>query len=114
VCEYVLFLPVMVNAKVPRRAVEDALIVNMELPDGVRETGFGVNEALVFDGRPAMLRPTEVFPVAASVTVTLLLEPRFTVIDEGDREIVKSGSGTFTVTVVLCVPLDPVPVTVTV
>jgi hypothetical protein len=89
-----------------------ALIVNVEVP--VVVTGFGVNEVLVFDGRPEMLKLTELPPpTAPRLTVTLLLDPRFTVRDGVDREIVKSA-GTFTVTVVVCVPLGPVPVMVSV
>lgn len=89
-----------------------ALMVNVELP--VVITGFGVNEALVFDGRPEILKLTELPPpTAPTLTVTVLLDPRFTVRDAVDREIVKSA-GTFTVTVVVCVPLGPVPVRVSV
>ncbi len=91
------------------------LSVELLLPDVVTETGFGVKDALVLDGKPEMLRLTEPLPpTPVSVTVTLPLEPRFTVSDDPDREIVKSA-GTFSVTVAVCVvPSDPVPVIVSV
>ncbi len=74
-------------------------------------TGFGVNDALVLGGKPEMLKLTTELPpfTAPRLTVTLLLEPRTTVRDKAEREIVKSV-GTLTVTVVVCVPLGPVPV----
>ena len=84
-----------------------AVIFSVELPEVV--TGFGVNEALVLDGGPEMLRVTELLlPTLTRLTVRLPLEPRFTVSDAADREIVKSAAGTFTVTDVLWVgPLLP-------
>jgi hypothetical protein len=72
----------------------------VELPEVV--TGFGVNEALVRDGRPEILRLTELLPPTPTrLTVTVPLEPRFTVSDDSGS-IVKSA-GTFIVTDVLCV-----------
>ena len=62
----------------------------MELPVAV--TGFGVKDAVVLDGKPDMLRVTELLPpTAVKFTVTLPFEPRFTVSDGADNEIPKSG-----------------------
>ena len=109
------FVPVIVGVKEPLGARRFALIVNVEpLPEVVTVTGFGVNEPFVFDGSPEMLRLTELLPpTAARLTVTLPLDPRLTVRDGGGGENTKSAV-TFTVTVVLCVPLGPVPVMVSV
>ena len=90
-----------------------AVIFSVELLEVV--TGFGANQALVFDGRPEILRLTELLPPTPTrLTVTLPLEPRFTVSDDSGS-IVKSA-GTFTVTSVLCVAplLVSVPVIVSV
>ena len=90
-----------------------APIVSVELPGVV--TGFGLKVALVLDGRPEVLRIIELLPpTPLRLTVTVLLEPRPTVRDEDDNVIPKSGDTltTLTVTVVLCVPLGPVPVIV--
>jgi hypothetical protein len=80
-------------------------------------TGFAVKLALVFVGRPEMLSVTELLPPSAVVfTVTDPLDPRLMVSDGAEVESVKSAAVPFTVTltVVVCVRLELVPVTVTV
>ena len=106
-CEYALLVPLTVSSQVPAGAARFTLIVNAEVPEVV--TGFGLNEALVLGGRPDTLRFTELLPpTAPRLTVTMPLDPRLTVRDDSDRDIVKSAD-TFTVTVVACVPSGPVP-----
>ena len=83
----------------------------------VAVTGFGVNEALVFEGSPEMLSVTELAPPSAPrETVRLPLDPRLMVSVVTDRFSVKSPAGAWTVrlTVALCVrpPLVPVMVIV--
>jgi hypothetical protein len=67
-------------------------IVSVELPEAV--TGLALKLALVLDGKPLTLKLTELEPpTAVSEMVELPLEPRLTVSDGGDAEILKSGDG---------------------
>ncbi len=82
-----------------------AVILSVELlPEMVTATGFGVKDALVFAGKGATLKLTELLPPTPTrLTVTLPPEPpRFTVSNGDDREMLKFA-GTLTVTDVLCV-----------
>ena len=86
--------------------------VSVELPVAV--TGFGENLAVTFAGTPEALRVTELLaPTAVSVIVPELFLPLLTVTDIG-AEMVKSPAGAFTVTftVVVCVRVPSVPLTV--
>ena len=96
----------------PREAREFTLIFSVEVPEAV--TGFGVNEALVLDGKPEMVRFTELLPpIAVKFTVTVPLDPRATVSDEADNEIPKSAV-TLSVIVAVWIAVEPVPVIVSV
>jgi hypothetical protein len=107
-------VPVMVSVEVPAAAVP-ALTVSVDEPP--EETLVGLNEAVAPDGTPL----TEKLTVCAEplVIVVLIVEvpvdPCATLSDDGLAEIEKSlGGGALItkVTVVLCVALAPVPVTV--
>ena len=75
-------------------------------------TGFGVNEALVLDGKPVMLSVTElVLPIALKLTVTVPLDPRVTESVDGESERSKSAV-TLSVTVAIWFVVCPAPVTV--
>lgn len=93
-----LLAPVIFNVYSPVLALRLVERVRVELPEVL--TGLGLKLALVLGGNPLTLRVTEleVF-TAPSDTVELTLEPRFTVIDDGDAEIVKSAGGAETTTV---------------
>lgn len=86
----------MVNEYVPGAAFLVAEIVSVELPVAV--AGFGANAAETLEGNPEILRLTELLaPIAVNVTVTELLDLRFTVTDAG-AAIEKSPAAAFTVT----------------
>ena len=83
-------LPVTVTVKVPSGAVGFALIFSVELPVAV--TGLGVNAAVTLEGRSEALNVTELLaPTAVTVTVSVLLDLRFTVNDDVESERVKWG-----------------------
>ena len=111
-------VPVAVNVAVVAAAVEAAVSVKVELPPAV--TVAGLNEPVTPAGRP----DTEsemlcVLPFKAEVvTVYGTDPPAATVLLAGEIEMPKSGGGggalTVSVTVVECVMLGEVPVTVSV
>jgi hypothetical protein len=107
-------LPVIVrvNGALVAKAGFSVEIFSVELPPAVTE--LGVKLALTFDGRAEMLNATELLPpISVVFTVTVPLEPRFTVRDVGDTEIPKSAAGvTVSDTVVVCVPPFPLMVMV--
>ena len=83
-------LPVMVSGYVPVDAGLLMVIFNVEgLPAA---TELGVKLALVFEGRPEILRATELLaPLSVVVTVTEPFDPRWMVIDDAESEIPKSA-----------------------
>ncbi|TMB28894.1 MAG: hypothetical protein E6J62_16960 [Deltaproteobacteria bacterium] len=111
-------VPVTVNVAVVAAAVEAAVRVRVELPPAV--TGLALKEPVTPAGRPE----TEsemlcVLPFSAPVlTVYATDPPAATVLLAGEIETEKSGGGggpcTVSVTVVECVALGEVPVTVSV
>jgi len=113
VCVSEPLTPVIVSAYVPRGVELDVLTVSVEaLP-----VGFGLKEPDALGGRPltdsvtAPLKP----PLGVTVTVYTALEPRGTFCDEGAADSEKSaaaGAVTTSVTVVECVSVGLVPVTV--
>jgi hypothetical protein len=109
--------PVTVNWEGPFGAVRFTLIVKVEEPGAVAVLELKV--ALVLGGRPLMLRLTELdAPMAASVIVSMPVDPRDIVRVAGEAEMVKSaaggggGAGTVTEKVVECVRAPLVPVMV--
>ena len=67
-------------------------ILRVGVPGAV--TGLALKLPLVLGGKPLTLRLTELDPPSMpSVTKELPVEPRLTVSDVGDAEIVKSGFG---------------------
>jgi len=88
-------------------------IVNVEVPGAA--TGLTLKLDEVLEGRPEMLKVTEVVPFIPRVTSRNPLDPRDTPSELG-TEIVKSATGgfTFNETVVVCTPLLPLIVRVTV
>jgi hypothetical protein len=104
---------VIVTVDFPVLAFRFAEIVRVEVPEAV--AGLALKLALVLDGKPLTLRLTELDPpTAVSEMVELPLEPRLTVSDVGDAEMLKSGAGakTTTVRVVECLRTPLVPLIV--
>ena len=85
-------LPEIASVYVPVVAFRLTEILRVEVPRAV--TGLVLKLALVLGGKPLTLKLTELDPpTAVSVMAELPVEPRLTVSDVGDAEIVKSGDG---------------------
>jgi hypothetical protein len=90
-------LPVIVNvALVPEIPLRETVMVSVEVPGLL--AGFGLNLALVCDGRPDTLRFTGALPFTAPmVTVYWPVDERFTFRTDGDAAMVKSPAAGLTV-----------------
>jgi hypothetical protein len=113
VCVRVPLVPVSVNVELPAGVLPVVVIVSVDVPDVVTEVG--LNDAVAPVGSPLALRFTvPVNPFKAPIVAVYVVDPpAVTVRELGDAEIVKSGAAlTTSVTVVLCVRVPLVPVSV--
>ena len=115
VCVAVVPVPVTVIVYVPVAVVEPTLTVIADEPPAVTEAGLKPAEVPL--GRPLALRLTVCAePLRTAVPIVdVPLEPCATVMLDGLAEIEKSEGGaglTVTPTLVACVAVEPVPVTV--
>lgn len=107
-------VPVIVSVNVAAEAFRLALTVNVEFPVGVTE--LGLKDTLTFRSWPDADKATgaAVPLTSATVSLSVMLFPRLTVIDvlAGVIENTGGGAGTVTVRVVVSTMVPEVPVTV--
>src|SRR5579863_4425117 len=107
-------VPVIVSVLVPVGVFLAVDTVIVDVPEPVTELGLKL--AFEREGSPLTLRLTTPLnpPETATVTVVLVLDPRLTLRELGEAEIEKLALETTRVTVVECINVPLVPVTVTV
>jgi len=106
------WVPVRVIVKVPKVLLLVATVkVEVEGLGYVTVTGLGVKVQVLFVGHPVSVSATLPLKELPGVKVTLYvaLEPAFTVVVVGEREIEKSGTTTTRATDVVWVRVPSVP-----